>query len=381
MFAALNFFFARQGISPTYGALWTWGTNDTGQLGLGNLTPYSSPKQVGSLTTWASLAAAGSGNMVLAVKDNNTLWSWGANYWGNLGLGTSGAGTYKSSPTQVGALTNWAKNNSSIIVFNNNCFATKTDGTLWSWGQGGSQGILGLGNLTAYSSPKQVGALTNWGLVGQTGSSGAGVKTDGTLWTWGYNAGGALGLGNITSYSSPKQVGSLTTWASINCTYSNMLALKTDGTLWTWGVGSYGELGLGNTTSYSSPKQIGSLTTWINLSAGMYSALAVSTTNALWVWGRNNNGQLGLGNITNYSSPKQVGSLTNWLKGSGGSNSGSATHFIKTNNGLWFLGGLNDTGTGGLGNITNYSSPKQVGSLATWLTSRDGSGFSIGIKY
>ena len=218
-------------------------------------------------------------------------------------------------------------------------------------------------------------------MVGQTGSSGAGVKTDGTLWTWGYNAGGALGLGNITSYSSPKQVGSLTTWASINCTYSNMLALKTDGTLWTWGVGSYGELGLGNTTSYSSPKQIGSLTTWINLSAGMYSALAVSTTNALWVWGRNNNGQLGLGNITNYSSPKQVGSLTNWLKGSGGSNSGSATHFIKTNNGLWFLGGLNDTGTGGLGNITNYSSPKQVGSLATWLTSRDGSGFSIGIKY
>jgi alpha-tubulin suppressor-like RCC1 family protein len=381
MFAALNFFFARQGISPTFGALWVWGSNNVGQLGLGNLTPYSSPKQVGSLTTWASLAAAGSGgNMVLAVKDDNTLWSWGSNYWGNLGLGTSGAGTYKSSPTQVGALTNWAKNNSYIIVYASDCFATKTDGTLWSWGQGGNSGMLGLGNLTAYSSPKQVGALTNWGLVGQFSSGGFGVKTNGTLWSWGYNGSGALGLGNLTSYSSPKQVGSLTTWASVSCPYSGVLALKTDGTIWSWGGASVGELGLGNTTSYSSPKQIGSLTNWLNISAGMYNGFAVSTTNALWVWGRGTQGQLGLGNTTSYSSPKQVGSLTNWLKGGSGSNASNAAHFIKTNNQLWVTG-ENAQGQSGLGNITSYSSPKQVGSLATWLTSRDGDGFSIGIKY
>jgi alpha-tubulin suppressor-like RCC1 family protein len=105
--------------------------------------------------------------------------------------------------------------------------AVKSDGTLWSWttpyGGSPTHGQLGLGNTTNYFSPKQVGALTNWKMPARVDTSSSAIKTDGTLWTWGYNASGQLGLGNTTNYSSPKQVGALTNW---NTYISGTLAIK-----------------------------------------------------------------------------------------------------------------------------------------------------------
>ena len=143
--------------SYTYG-LWGWGKNNFGQLGLGNRTYYSSPKQVGALTTWSSIAAS---SHTLALKTDGTLWSWGQNNFGQLGLGNT---TYYSSPKQIGVLTTW----SSITAGSYHTLALKTDGTLWSWGFN-SSGQLGLGNITYYSSPKQVGALTKWGKLFKAG--------------------------------------------------------------------------------------------------------------------------------------------------------------------------------------------------------------------
>ena len=144
---------------------------------------------------------------------------------------------------------------------------------LYSWGSG-TNGGLALGNTTSYSSPKQVGSLADWLVISAQYSSGAvAVKTDGTLWGWGSGASGVLGLGNTTNYSSPKQVGSLTGWSKVSAAKAFCIAVKTDGTLWSWGVNDFGQLGLGNTTNYSSPKQVGSLTTWLKLSAS-YSIIA-----------------------------------------------------------------------------------------------------------
>jgi len=195
--------------------MWAWGSGGSGRLGLGNTTDYSSPKQIGALTTWSKIAAASSTSA--AIKTDGTLWSWGYNYYGNVGDGTT---IYRSSPVQIGALTTW----SSIDGGDGYTLAIKTDGTLWSWGYNTTYGNLGDGTTISKSSPVQVGALTNWSMVSAGNLTSAAIKTDGTLWTWGANGSGSLGLGNTTHRSSPVQVGSSTTWYSV-AAGANMLSI------------------------------------------------------------------------------------------------------------------------------------------------------------
>ena len=144
------------------------------------------------------------------------------------------------------------------------CAAIKTDGTLWAWGLN-TDGQLGLNNIAHRSSPVQVGSLTDWKLVAAGSYFAVAIKTDGTLWSWGRGTAiaplgaGALGLGNTAHRSSPVQVGSLTDWKQVSAGAYHTRAIKTDGTLWTWGDNTSGQLGLGNTIHRSSPVQVGPL--------------------------------------------------------------------------------------------------------------------------
>jgi hypothetical protein len=364
--SAKGFGFGTSSVPSFSGALWTWGNNASGQLGLGNKVNYSSPKQVGALTDWVSISSGGGSNgFSLATKKDGTLWSWGSNNSGQLGLSNY---TYYSSPKQVGALTNWSKVSSgggNSNPGNGFSLSIKKDGTLWAWGFNNT-GQLGTGTFLNLNSPTQVGSLTNWLSVSCGNQHSAAVKTDNTLWTWGNGAGGALGRGNTTSYNSPKQVGTLTNWLNVCAGSGSTFAIKTDGTLWAWGSNSNGQLGLGNITYYSSPKQVGSLTNWYSISAFTDFAVAIKTDGTLWAWGSNNNGQLGLGNTTYYSSPKQVGSLTNWYSCVAVISFSSSSVIARKTDGTLWSWGRNLNGVLGLGNITNYSSPKQIGLLNTW---------------
>jgi alpha-tubulin suppressor-like RCC1 family protein len=301
----------------TDGTLWTWGYNSSGQLGLGNTTSYSSPKQVGALTTWAYVGTSSDGSYgaSYAIKTDGTLWSWGSNANGRLGLNNT---TSYSSPKQVGALTNWLKVTSGS--YTNFAVAIKTDGTMWSWGAN-NYGQLGISLPTYYSrsSPVQIGALTTWANVSIGFNFAMAIKTDGTLWAWGDNSYGQQGLGNTSSRSSPIQVGALTSWSRVSCGFQSdggfTQAVRTNGTLWSWGWNRAGQLGL-NFTNYnatiSSPNQVGSLTNWSNVSCGNQHTIALKTDGTLWSWGVNNLGQLGQNNTTTLSSPVQIGALTTW---------------------------------------------------------------------
>ena len=260
-----NFFMAVK----TDGTMWACGQGLYGRLGTNSQTPRSSPVQVTNQSNWAQVSAGERHGA--AIKTTGTLWTWGDNAHGKLGLSTDPT-VDRSSPTQVGALVNW----SQVVAGRYHTAAIKTDGTLWTWGDN-AYGQLGLNTPTGEdrSSPVQVGALTNWSQVSASSSSTAAVKTDGTLWIWGSGANGKQGQNNTTTYSSPVQIGSLNTWAQVSCGFFHTAAVKTDGTLWTWGDNVRGQLGNDLMTDVSSPIQIGSLTTWLQASAGEFHTVAV----------------------------------------------------------------------------------------------------------
>ena len=244
------------------GTLWTWGRNNGGQLGDNSVTSRSSPVQtVAGGTSWTQVACGA--NFTMAIKTDGTLWGWGANNYGELGDNTS---TKKSSPVQtVAGGTNWKQVSSGT----KHTAALKTDGTLWLWGYN-NYGQLGDSTVTKRSSPVQtVAGGTNWKQVAIGTSSGA-IKTDGTLWLWGYNASGQLGDNSVTSRSSPVQtVAGGTIWKQIANVFLNSAAIKTDGTLWTWGYNAYGQLGDNSITKKSSPVQtVAGGTAWKQVSTG-----------------------------------------------------------------------------------------------------------------
>lgn len=304
----------------TDGTLWAWGSNGGGALGLGLnqfFDPRSSPVQVGALTTWSFVAAGLKGSA--AIKTDGTLWTWGLNTSGQLGIGGT---TSHSSPVQVGALTNWRMVVSST---NYGVLAIKTDNTLWGWGSR-YRGQLGVSFGTRYESPVQIGGLSDWSIVSMGDKHSLMVKTDGTLWaTGGGYPDGQLGNNAALNIYSPVQVGALTGWSKIAAGRKHSLAIKTDGTLWAWGSNQFGQLANNVTNSpKSSPVQIGALTTWSDVKAGMYSSIALKTDGTMWVWGSNSNGQLGLGFAGSPTySPVQVGALTTWHKISSGAGSQS----------------------------------------------------------
>ena len=355
--------------SSTLNNLWAWGGNTFGELYLAGVTGgepamRSSPVQIPG-TNWKDLANM-SGKATyqsIASKTDGTLWGWGRNQYGSNG---NNSVTYTSSPVQIPG-TNWTGTYDTMSCGYSTTRAIKTNGEMWSWGYNGS-GNLGVNNRTHYSSPVQVPG-TNWAVTaGNIGAEYA-IRTDGTLWTWGANANGALGLNQAipVKISSPTQIPG-TTWSKICCGERNAFALKTDGTMWSWGRNETGWLGLNEGANpgpfKSSPCQIGSDTSWTsNYAVSYQGVLAIKTDGTLWSWGKNNNGHLGQNSQANYSSPVQVGSESTW---SSVNISGEfKVRAIKTDGTLWSWG-YNHKGQLGLNDTTQRSSPTQVGSESDW---------------
>ena len=194
----------------TDGTLWGWGGATSGELGNNVATiNRSSPVQtIAQGTNWKQVSCGK--NYAAAVKTDGTLWLWGTNNAGHLGDNTT---TNRSSPVQTIAQgTNWKQVSCGYKLTT----AIKTDGTLWTWGDNGV-GQLGINATTSRSSPVQtVAGGTNWEIVSAGLLNIAAIKTDGTLWVWGRNNTGEVGDNTTLSRSSPVQtVAGGTNWKFI----------------------------------------------------------------------------------------------------------------------------------------------------------------------
>jgi alpha-tubulin suppressor-like RCC1 family protein len=346
------------------------GNSDTG-LNISVSTAFSSPTQIGTLGNWSSNSSttkvvAMNDNGIAAIKIDGTLWVWGANTLGELGLRDQIA---RSSPVQLGTDTNW----SSVVNSLNAFISIKKNNTLWSLG--GNPSLIDFSSSVSFrSSPTQIGTDTNWKEVSASTSDSSiiAIRTNGTLWAWGENTNGQLGTNNRIVYSSPVQIGTDTDWRTVNmgsgATRNSVMAIKTNGTLWAWGSDSYGNLGLSSIITRSSPVQVGTDTNWSTISheaSGQYATLAVKTNGTLWAWGSNANGGLAVGNntLTNRrSSPVQLGALTTWKNAQCGDR---ASYAITTNGQLWAWGN-NQYGNVGRNLSGAVYSPIQIGAGTTW---------------
>ena len=308
----------------TDGTLWTWGRNVSGQLGDNTTTERQTP-----VTTSAGGAnwkqVAGGFAHTAAIKTDGTLWTWGINDSGHLGDNTT---VTRSIPvTTFAGGTNWKQ----VDCGTNHTAAIKTDGTLWTWGYN-NNGQLGTNNTTTRSTPVTTFAGgTNWKQVAGGSYHTAAIKTDGTLWVWGLGTSGHLGDNTATTRSTPVTtfLGG-TNWKQVACGGDHTVAIKTDGTLWTWGNNGSGRLGDNTAINRSTPvTTFAGGTNWKQVAGGSYHTAAIKTDGTLWTWGRGTEGQLGDNTAINRSTPVTTfAGGTNWKQVAGGGFHTAATTYI-----------------------------------------------------
>jgi alpha-tubulin suppressor-like RCC1 family protein len=329
------------------GNLWTWGLGSNGRLGnaqtVGNIsTPVTT---FAGGTNWKQVSAGN--DFMPAIKTDGTLWTWGVGGGGRLGNAQI---TNRSTPvTTFAGETNWKQ----VSCGFSHTAAIKTDGTLWTWGFG-SNGVLGNATISASNISTPVTTFaggTNWKQVSSGGSHTAAIKTDGTLWTWGFASNGALGNGVTTgSRSTPVTTfAGGTNWKQVNCGGYHTAAIKTDGTLWTWGFNGSGQLGrtsdfariLTPVTTFTGGTNWADVATTepedlYTLSAGNNHTSAIKTDGTLWTWGSGGDGQLGDNTVTGRSTPVTTfAGGTNWKQVNSGISYMAA---IKTDGTLWTWG-------------------------------------------
>lgn len=332
--------------------VWAWGNNSNGQLGDGSTSRKTTPTKVeGNLIDVISVAA-GRENFSLALKSDGTVWSWGSNANGQLGIGSSGGSQYL--PVQVSGLTD------VIAIAAGGAFslALKKDGTVWSWGKN-SEGQLGHGTTSMSTTPKQViGGLKNVIDIAGGGGFALAVTSDGSLWSWGENNYYQLGDGTKTNNSTPKIVKGVAGVNSVTCGRFFALALKNDGTVWAWGQNNYAQLGNGSTSTFvSTPALVGGgLQNVIDISGGNDFSLALKNDGTVWAWGINSDGQLGNNTKTTSTLPGQVHNLTNVIAIATGDHHSQS---IKDDSKSWAWG-ANSDGQLGSGNTTSSSVPIMV---------------------
>lgn len=260
--------------------------------------------------------------------------------------------------------------------------AVKSDGTVWTWGYNGN-GQLGAGTVGAYvTAPVQLAGLSNMVTATGGGYHSIAAKQDGTVWAWGYNGNGRLGDSTTVQKTAPVQIAGLTNVVEVVAGDAHTLALKSDGTVWAWGYNFFGQLGAGSFdfTDRNTPVQVTGLTNVIAIAAGGKGSMALKADGTVWVWGMY---KLNMKpyvisdtdwtNTGGASGPYQVPGLSNVIAIAAG---GTATTSVAadvllalTDDGNFYAWGSNDYGELGQGAV-GYTNAKALPTLVSALVGK-----------
>jgi len=352
------------------GALWCWGSNSDGQLGLGEAQVGKSqltPQLVDETRTWRSIAAGGA--HTCGVDSLDQLWCWGANDYGQLGTAVSVPGTNHPLPVQVDGTRRW----SNVWAGLDHTCAVALGGsgqrTLYCWGRNGAY-QLALGDNTSRGLPDMVkitapqkGSDIEWHHAGLSlDDHTCAVQHNNTLWCWGANGNGQLGQDGQSvalDRGRPNRIVVGSTLFSFVATGRDYTcALDTQGGLWCWGRNDSGQLGLGDTTDRSAPAQQPMLSKVQSLGIGYDHACAVSTERSVSCWGSNSDGQLGDGGpiLVSKDTPQPTSGVAKYQAVGAGRAFSCA---LDENGNLWCWG-KNSQGQLGVGDTNARKVPTQL---------------------
>lgn len=254
------------------GTLWSFGKNNSAQLGRDMRKPVLRPWQTGK-NRWIDVAAGVT--VTLAIRADSSLRVWGG--WsdehqaGEILKGLEGQ-------SRLLAPGNWSK----VAMGANHALALRGDGSLWAMGDT-QAGQLGCKDA---SRPQALCRVDEgkWSALAAGSHFSLAIREDGSLWSWGANSQGELGRGSLSESEVVGQIGA-EKWLAVSAGHHHVLALRADSTLWAWGAGADGALGSGSTENSHTPTQIDPAK-WLAIAAGPRTSLAQRIDGGYLIWGR-----------------------------------------------------------------------------------------------
>lgn len=290
------------------GTVWAWGDDSQDELGDTGVESREVPVPVRPLSKIVALDAGAFS--VYALTRDGTVWSWGDNDFGQLGTGSSNPAP--GTPHLVTRL----RGVRALAGGASNGYAVLRDGTVWAWGDD-SLGQLGVPPCTAsgatgstclFSSvPVKVSGISGAIAVASGFDTAYALLSDGTVWAWGDNGLGELGSGEQRPSSYiPVRVTGLERIIAIAAGSATGYALDRAGNVWAWGYGAYGQLGDGSAANSAVSVHVRKLSHVIEVAGGGDMAYALDREGKLWAWGYGGYGQLGNGNLASLDVPARV---------------------------------------------------------------------------
>ena len=354
--------------------LWCWGANGNGQLGDNTTTQRNIPTTVNGGGTWKYVAAGAA--HTCGIKTDDTLWCWGSNGNGRTARNTTSGNTLV--PTAITGGGTW----SSVTAGDAHGCAIDTSANLYCWGSN-ANGRTGLNTSSGNTlTATGINGGGSWKQVVASMEHSCGIRSDDTIRCWGHNWVGHLGDNTTTPRQVPTALNGGGTWKSISSNYSqHTCAIKTDDTLWCWGYNEEGQLGDGSMSGYSIIPVASVSGAWQQVSAGSPFGsgftCGIRTNGSMLCWGSNTQGQLANNKSSYVMAPMAANASGAWKSVATGETGGTCA--IRADNSLWCWGD-NNAGNLGDGTSTQRNIPVSVSGGGTWTQVSKGDLHSCGIK-